>query len=131
MSIQDDKKQRKNAAQKARRLADGNADTKKYEKTFNGFLMRTYRNMKSRVKGITNKAYLWQGKTLIDKDQFYVWCHSHDGLKQLFKAWQDSGYNRRLTPSVDRIDSRLGYVFENMEWVPFYVNCSRGGKSGH
>jgi len=38
--------------QREYRKANGNASTKKYERTKKGKLMRTYRNMESRAKGI-------------------------------------------------------------------------------
>lgn len=92
--------------------------------------MRAYRNMQSRVYGIQwRKAHLYAGKPILDKQDFYEWSLNNDTFEGLFAAWEESGYERRLTPSVDRIDSSLGYTLENMEWVPFHVNCSRGAKS--
>ena len=58
--------------QRERRKNNGNASTKKYEKTKNGFLMRCYRNMKSRITGVQKqKAHLYVGKSLLEKELFY------------------------------------------------------------
>jgi hypothetical protein len=118
-----------NKKQRERRKFNNNADVKKYEKTKTGFLMRCYRNMKSRINGVqSKKAHLYAGKNILSKEEFYFWSESNQTFHDLFLAWKESGYERRLTPSVDRVDSRYGYLIQNMEWVPFFVNCSRGGK---
>lgn len=118
-----------NKKQRERRKFNNNADVKKYEKTKSGFLMRCYRNMKSRISGVqSKKAHLYAGKNILSKEEFYLWSESNQTFHDLFLAWKESGYERRLTPSVDRVDSRRGYSIANMEWVPFFVNCSRAGK---
>jgi hypothetical protein len=97
---------------------------KKYEKTKKGFLMRLYRNMKSRVTGVNkSKWHLYLGKELLPKQDFYEWALKNPDFHELFEEWEKSGYERRLTPSVDRIDSRHGYCVFNMEFVPFHENC--------
>lgn len=122
-------KEQKNKRQREYRKKIGDIHTKKYEKTKPGFLMRSYRNMKSRILGIQKiKHHLYFGKELIEKEKFYNWSLNNNEFHYLFKQWQESDYQRRLTPSVDRIDSRKGYSLDNMEWVPFYINCSRGAK---
>lgn len=119
--------QQKNAMQRERRKINGNLDTKKYEKTKKGFLMRLYRNMKSRVTGVQKlKKHLYEGKSLLSRDEFYEWSENNQTFHDLFKVWEDSGYERRLTPSVDRVNSALGYELNNMEWIPFHENCRRG-----
>lgn len=116
--------------QRELRRKNGNAHTKKYEKTKKGFLVRLYRNMKSRITGVQSaKSHLYEGKYLINKETFYDWAMSNNGFNTLFAEWEKSGYERRLTPSVDRIDSSRGYYMDNIEFVPFHVNCSRGAKA--
>ena len=113
--------------QRENRRKTGNLATKKYEKTPNGFLMRLYRNMQSRVCGSHKlKAHLYEGLPILRREEFYAWTKSSDIFWELFRDWEQSGYERRLTPSVDRIDTSRGYELDNMEWVPFYINCSRG-----
>jgi hypothetical protein len=122
--------EKRNADQRERRKLNNNIDTKKYEKTKKGFLMRLYRNMESRVKGIQKvKIHLYEGKSLLTRDEFYKWSESSNIFHKLFEEWESSNYERRLTPSVDRIDSSLGYELQNMEWIPFHENCRRGAIS--
>lgn len=103
---------------------------KDYEKTFFGHLMRMYRNMKSRTLGIQKmKAHLYQGKELLSKEQFYEWAQNHKDYKRLYKKWVASGYERRLVPTVDRIDSNKGYVIDNMRWLTHSENSRLGSES--
>lgn len=118
------------ADQRQRRLANNNAYTKKYEKTPKGFLMRLYRNMQSRIEGVQKlKAHLYEGKSLLDRTSFYMWAKDNPVFLELFELYQDSGYERRLAPSVDRIDSSKGYSLDNMEWVTHSENSRRGANN--
>ena len=123
-------KEEKNKRNREYRALTNNAATKKYEKTEKGFLMRSYRNMQSRVTGVQKgKFHLYKGKELLDRDLFYDWAFNNETFNYLFKEWTDNGYNRKLTPSVDRIDSSKGYFLENMEWVTHSENSRRGNIS--
>lgn len=129
-----DKKDREaiNARQRFLRKQNGNAYTKKYEKTKNGFLMRLYRNMESRVTGIQKRHFhLYAGKELIDRNEFYIWAHNSPEFHRLFAEWEASGHPRVLCPSVDRIDPMRGYNVDNMEWVTMSENSRRGALSIH
>jgi hypothetical protein len=118
-----------NARQRDWRAKNNNASTKKYEKTHKGFLMRLYRNMKSRVTGVQHeKFHLYEGKSLLPKDDFYNWALESDEFFHLFMAYTDSGFDRKFAPSVDRKDSSKGYSIDNMEWVTHSENSRRGGK---
>ena len=123
-------KEKVNAYVREYRKRTGNAATKKYEKTINGLLMRKYRNMKSRVSGIQKqKSHLYEGKSLLDKEFFYDWALGSADFHKLYKDWVDSDYDRKLCPTVDRIDSSKGYVIGNMEWVTHSENSRRGSLS--
>jgi hypothetical protein len=120
-------KEQRLAWQREYRKNNGNISTKKYEKTKKGFLVRLYRNMQSRVTGVQKlKAHLYVGKSLLDRDEFYDWSIGNPKFHALFSEWESSNYERKLAPSVDRIDSSKGYTISNMEWVTFTENCKRG-----
>lgn len=92
--------------------------------------MREYRNMQSRVTGVQKKkAHLYLGKELLPRDEFYNWAIFHIDFVLLYVKWVDSGYDRKLTPTVDRIDSDKGYCLSNMEWVTHSENSRRGAVS--
>lgn len=116
-------KQEFNEKQRERRHLNGNKTTKKYEKTKSGFLMRKYRNMMSRIRGIqVKKRHLYYGKTLLCREEFYLWALSSPEFYLLFDNWEKSNYDRKLCPTVDRIDSSKGYFVENMRWLTHSEN---------
>ncbi len=107
-------------------------DCRKYEKTKKGFLMRLYRNMKSRTLGIQKqKAHLYKGLELLSKEKFYLWAESNEEFHRLFRIWKDFNFHRLLTPTVDRKDAQLGYKISNMRWITHSENSSLGAFSKH
>lgn len=118
--------------QRERRAENNNAATKKYEKTKRGFLMRLYRNMQSRIDGVQKlKHHLYKDKYLLDRETFYNWAMHDEGFHALFMDWEFSGYQRKLAPSVDRVNSSIGYELSNMEWVTHSENSRRGAVKRH
>ena len=104
--------------------------SKLYEKTPKGFLMRTYRNMQSRVSGVQRKkAHLYLGLPLLPRNDFYAWAWDNQGFWRLYKRWAATDFDRKLTPSINRIDTNKGYVLGNMEWLTHSVNSSLGASS--
>jgi len=102
----------------------------KYEKTITGFLMRLYRNMQSRVTGVQKlKFHLYAGKTLLPRQEFYDWANKSEEFHILYDIWKQGGYDRKLTPSVDRIDSDRGYELDNMRWITHSENSRLGAIS--
>lgn len=120
----------KNEKQRADLKLNNNSDSKKYEKTLRGHIMRTYRNMLSRVTGVQKKkSHLYEGLPILSKIDFQNWAISNRELKNLYNNWVSRNYDRRLTPSIDRIDSSDGYVFGNIRWLTHSENSSLGGKN--
>ena len=96
----------------------GYSDAHKYEKTPNGFLMRLYRNMKSRITGVQKlKSRLYKGKELLEKEDFYEWAKSSPIFWELYEKWKENDFSQSLTPSVNRIDAKRGYTIDNIEWL--------------
>ncbi len=92
--------------------------------------MRMYRNMQSRVTGVQKlKKHLYKGKALLDRQVFYSWAKSSTEFWKLYSEWIRKNYDRKLTPTVDRTNSSIGYKLSNMEWVTHSENSRRGAKS--
>lgn len=126
-----EKKDGHNKKQRERRKLNNDLSTKKYEKTEKGFLMRLYRNMESRIKGVQKqKFYLYKDKELLSREDFYNWATDNLQFKELFKNYENSNYDRKQAPSVDRVNSDLGYTINNMEFVTMSENSRRGSLSG-
>lgn len=119
-----------NAYQRDLRRRTNNQATKRYEKTPKGFLMRMYRNMQSRIEGVQwMKKHLYEGKELLSREDFYNWAEGSEKFLELYYQYKFSDYDRKLAPSVDRIDSSRGYTLDNMEWVTHSENSRRGSIS--
>ncbi len=117
-----------NKHQREQRLKNGNLHTKRYEKTINGFLVRAYRNMLSRTKGIV-KPHLYKGLPIMSKETFYTWSKEDSGFLSLYDNWIKSNYARKLSPSINRKDVTNGYVAGNVEWLTHSENSSLGARN--
>ena len=103
---------------------------KRYERTKKGKLVRIYRNMLSRVKGIQKKnIHIYEGLPIVEKEVFYKWALNNKDYNLLYDKWVELNYDRMDAPSIDRINSKKGYVLDNMRWITFRQNCSLGGKA--
>lgn len=120
-------KEEKLAWQRNRRKETRNISILKYEKTQKGFLMRLYRNMQSRITGVQKlKFHLYRGKSLLEREDFYEWSNKSEAFHNLFNVWEQNKYERKLTPSVDRIDPSKGYELDNMRWITHSENSRLG-----
>ncbi len=103
---------------------------KRYEKTKRGFIMRVYRNMKSRIEGIQyKKAHLYAGLSILKREDFYAWALNQKEFHKLFDHWEQCGYLRIFSPSIDRIDTKQGYEIANMRWLTHSENSRLGAIS--
>lgn len=118
----------KNEKQKNYRNQNGNRCQSVYEKTKSGFLVRCYRNMLSRVNGIQKKGN-YKGLPILDKNDFYSFSLKCNEFNNLFSEWNNVNYQRKYTPSIDRIDSNGGYVLGNIRWITHSENSRLGAIS--
>lgn len=125
-------KEARNASQRDFRKRTKNAASKKYEKTPNGFLMRAYSNAKARVSGVQReRRHIYLGLPIMSRDEFYAWAWNDPNFWRLYRMWTMAGFPMKLTPSLNRIDPRKGYVAGNVEWVTHSVNSSLARKAMH
>lgn len=83
--------------------------------------------MKSRIDGVQRqKHHLYAGLTILPKEEFYAWANGNADFHRLFKDYVDSGFQRKMAPSADRLDSKIGYEIGNMEFVTMSENSRRG-----
>ena len=95
-----------------------------YEKTPSGYLMRSYRNMKSRVDGIQKRKFnLYDGLYLMPKEEFKAYVEDENFLK-LLSEYKDSNWELGKAPSVDRIYPWFGYHKDNIRWVSHSENSA-------
>lgn len=115
--------------QRSYRVSNGNRCTKDYEKTLQGYLVRAYRNMSSRVLGIVKKKrHLYEGLEILPKEEFYKWSLQAN-YPDLLEVYKQSGYDMKLAPSIDRKDASLGYTLGNIRWITHSENSRLGAIS--
>lgn len=119
--------EKQQAYQKKKRAESHYAWDYKYWKTKKGFLVQKYHAMKNRTMGICSPRHrhLYEGLPLLPKEDFYDWSLNSPVFHDLFKDFQASGWDAKLCPSPDRLDSSKGYTLDNMEWVTHSENSRR------
>ena len=53
------------------------------------------------------------------------WAESDPEFIRLFKEWEESGYEYKLTPSIDRIDNSRGYDLDNIQFLTLSENSKK------
>lgn len=84
-----------------------------------------YNHILRRVTSETESGGFYYGLDICSKKEFLDRFINDFQMKKIFKSWIKSNYDPRLIPSIDRIDSRDGYILGNMQALPHYLNCSR------
>jgi len=74
------------------------------------------------------KSHLYKGLDILSKEDFINWS-LETNFKDLLLGYEESGYDRKLAPSVDRIDSILGYTIGNIRWITHSENSRLGALS--
>lgn len=96
-------------------------------KTLRGLVIKAYSGMKSRVEGRGPVAgrHLYTGLGIMPKEEFVAWATADAVYRALHAAWVKSAYERKLSPSIDRIDTQRGYVRGNVQWLTLSDNSRK------
>lgn len=85
-----------------------------------------YNQLRQRVEGRAVRVYGVMGKELLSKEEYAVWLvRNMDEFEKLYDRWKDSGFVRKLTPSIDRIDNLGSYTSDNMRWLSITDNSKK------
>lgn len=94
----------------------------RYRRTKRGFIGKMYMNMMGRVKGRTKDAHIYEGLELLSRTEFVVYALNDPTFNILWEDFVDSGYERKLAPTPDRVDPSLGYTIDNIDFVTLSTN---------
>lgn len=101
---------------------------KKWRNSPRGYLNRLYGGIKTRC---TNRRYKknakYHGLPVMSWEDFVQWGLTPE-FEEMYEAYLQSGKDRKLAPSVDRIDPTKGYVLGNVQWLTLSDNSKRVGK---
>ena len=94
-----------------------NKDDKTRKRTIAGLISRIYQRQKNSSKTRNHIPPSYSNKELL---QFAL---NSDVFISLYDEWVGSEFDRKMTPSFDRLDDSKGYSFENFnEWMTFHEN---------
>ena len=91
-----------------------------YRKTEGGFITHLYDRQRrtSKQRGHAPPEYT--------REELKQWLLSQENFRQLFDAWATSGYDKYLSPSVDRLDDAKGYSLDRIQLVTWKENKLKG-----
>jgi len=84
----------------------------------NFYIGRKYQSMRERA---TRKSL-----PLLPINEFKLLASRSEKLQELHQAWVLSNFDRNLSPSVDRIDNKLGYIADNIQFITHSDNVKKG-----
>lgn len=80
------------------------------------------------TNGIKKSVY---GKKFLTKKEWTRWCYESDTYAkfiQIYNDWVQSNFERKLAPSIDRVDSKKGYIIGNLQWLTQSQNSQKSNK---
>lgn len=89
---------------------------------------KRYAHMTARHDGRATTRSNSEGKGVMTRQEFFEWCKDFENLNTfiaIYFDWAGNGFNRWDSPSIDRINSDLGYVAGNIQWLSYSENCKK------
>jgi len=91
-----------------------------YHRTLNGKIKNLYKDE------VNNSKKRNRVRPSYTKKWFIKWCMRSELFITLYEKWVESGYDKDLAPSVDRIDSNKPYTKNNIQVMTWYDNNKKG-----
>lgn len=104
-------------------------DHNRYHTNVKRYLKHKYYMMKQRCTvghKYAIRDYADKGLNLT-MEEWLEWCDSTmPTFMALFDAWNASGCDPKLSPTIDRIDNSKGYELGNLQWLTRSANSRKG-----
>lgn len=103
-------------------------DSYRQRHSFQRIFNHRYMNIKHRCEGKIKASTRYKGTDYCSKKEFIDWCYKEENMNKfvkLWSLWRSSGFERKLTPSIDRIDTTKGYTSGNMQWLSSVNNTKK------
>lgn len=86
-----------------------------------------YRGIVSRCNWTkTHRSYTVAGMAHLTFASFKRWWKLHKPeYDALYTNYAHSNFSRKYAPSIDRINNRMGYFPQNMQWLALSENCKK------
>jgi hypothetical protein len=86
------------------------------------FIMGMYLRLETRK---TSKKFggKYNSLDVCKRNEFYKYAENNAELSLLFEEWIKNNREYKLTPTVDRFDSELGYTIDNIQFMALSDNC--------
>ena len=100
---------------------------KAYKFTARGYLTFKYKDMRTRINGKHSnpRCHIYKGLGLLEKSEFIAWALADSVYNRMFSAYEASGFDRGLAPTIDRIDTQRGYVTGNIQFLSTKENATK------
>lgn len=97
------------------------------KRTYDGRINTMYSSIKSRCAN-ESKYKNRNIQCMFEKTEFVDFIKDREDYKVVFEKWKESGYEYRLIPTVDRIDSKGHYELNNIQILSQSDNSFKGQK---
>ncbi len=96
--------------------ACGKLYKEKYNKTKDGLVVKIYGAQ------ICNSKHRGHRKPEYTRQELQEWMYSQETFHRIYSEWKQSGYLKRLTPSVDRKHDDIHYCMNNIQLMTWGEN---------
>lgn len=70
----------------------------------------------------------YKNLAIASKEEFINHCLNSNSFNELYKMWKLSGFSRPLRPTPNRINTKVGYVPSNIDFLPLVLNKRNADK---
>lgn len=92
------------------------------------YLGTCYSEISRRVKTKDKLRPIYYGLEKCSREEFIKTFEEDPQFLRLYENWQKSGFQRKESPSIDRIDNTKGYILGNIEFIRHGDNSSKDKK---